>query len=112
MRTPMRPWRFLALGGALIGALLSAAPVGAQTRIVATTPPVVVIIVAIIGYRRSLQSRERTEQDRRMNVQTQEQADLPGDRVSQREDRRLAGMTAEDREWEQASLERNRESQQ
>jgi flagellar biosynthesis/type III secretory pathway M-ring protein FliF/YscJ len=73
---------------------------------------VVVIIVAIIGYRRSLQSRERTEQDRRMNVQTQEQADLPGDRVSQREDRRLAGMTAEDREWEQASLERNRESQQ
>jgi len=73
---------------------------------------VVVIIVAIIGYRRSLQSRERTEQDRRMNVQTQEQAVLPGDRVSQREDRRLAGMTAEDREWEQASLERNRESQQ
>lgn len=73
---------------------------------------VVVIIVAIIGYRRFLQSRERTEQDRRMNVQTQEQADLPGDQVSQREDRRLAGMTAEDREWEQASLERNRESQQ
>ena len=44
MRTPMRPWRFLALGGALIGALLSAAPVGAQTRIVATTPPVVVVV--------------------------------------------------------------------
>ncbi len=73
---------------------------------------VVAVVVAVIGYRRSLQSRERTEQDRRMNVQTQEQADLPGDRVSQHEDRRLAGMTAEDRDWEQASLERNRESQQ
>ncbi len=69
---------------------------------------VVAVVVAVIGYRRSLQSRERTEQDRRMNVQTQEQADLPGDRVSQREDRRLAGMTADDRDWEQASLERNR----
>jgi hypothetical protein len=47
-----------------------------------------------------------------MSVQAQGQADLPGDRISQREDRRLAGMTAEDREWEQASLQRHRESQQ
>ena len=73
---------------------------------------VVGIIVAIIAYRRSSQTRERTEQDRRMSVQAQEQTDLPGDRLSQREDRRLAGMTADDRDWEQASLERNRESQQ
>ncbi len=46
-----------------------------------------------------------------MNVQAQGQADLPGDRLSQREDRRLAGMTVADRAWEQASLERNRQSQ-
>jgi hypothetical protein len=44
MRTSMRPLRTLVLGSALIGALLSAAPVGAQTRIVATTPPVVVVV--------------------------------------------------------------------
>jgi hypothetical protein len=73
---------------------------------------VVGIVVAIIAYRRSSQTREHTEQDRRRSVQTQEQADLPGDRISQREDRRLAGMTAEDREWEQASLGRDRESPQ
>jgi hypothetical protein len=72
---------------------------------------VVGIIVAIIAYRRSSQTRDRTEQDRRMNVQAQGQADLPGDRLSQREDRRLAGMTVADRAWEQASLERNRQSQ-
>ena len=72
---------------------------------------VVGIIVAIIAYRRSSQTRERTEQDRRMSVQAQGQADLPGDRFSQREDRRVAGMTAEDLAWEQASLQRNRESQ-
>jgi flagellar biosynthesis/type III secretory pathway M-ring protein FliF/YscJ len=73
---------------------------------------VVVIIGAIIGYRRVVQTRERTDQDRRISVQAQDQAQLPGDRISQREDRRLAGMTAEDREWEQASLQRHRESQQ
>jgi hypothetical protein len=72
---------------------------------------VVGIIVAIIAYRRFSQTREHTQQDRRMSVQAQGQADLPGDRISQREDRRLTGMTAEDRAWEQASLERNRQSQ-
>jgi hypothetical protein len=72
---------------------------------------VVGIIVAIIAYRRFSQTREHTEQDRRISVQAQGQADLPGDRISQREDRRLAGMTVEDRAWEQASLERNRQSQ-
>jgi flagellar biosynthesis/type III secretory pathway M-ring protein FliF/YscJ len=73
---------------------------------------VLAIIVAIIGYRRSVGNRDRNAQDLRMSVQAQGQAQLPGDRISQREDRRLAGMTAEDREWEQASLQRHRESQQ
>ena len=73
---------------------------------------VLAIIVAIVGYRRSVGNRDRTAQDLRMSVQAQGQADLPGDRISQREDRRLAGMTAEDRAWEQASLQRHRESQQ
>lgn len=72
---------------------------------------VVGIIAAIIAYRRSSQTRDRTEQDSRMSVRAQGQADLPGDRLSQREDRRLAGMTVADRAWEQASLERNRQSQ-
>jgi membrane protein implicated in regulation of membrane protease activity len=71
---------------------------------------VVAVVVAVVAYLRSVRTRERSEQDRRRSVQTQEQADLPGDRISQREDRRLAGMTADDRDWEQASLERNRES--
>jgi membrane protein implicated in regulation of membrane protease activity len=73
---------------------------------------VLAIIAAIIGYRRFLQTRDRTDQDRRISVQAQEQAGLPGDRISQREDRRLAGMTADDRAWEQASLGRDRESPQ
>ena len=49
MRTPMRPLRTLALGGALSGAVLSAAPVGAQTLIVATTPPVVIVVGIDVG---------------------------------------------------------------
>jgi flagellar biosynthesis/type III secretory pathway M-ring protein FliF/YscJ len=73
---------------------------------------VVVLIVAVIVYRRFLRTRERTEQDRRISAQAQGQAQLPGDRISQREDRRLAGMTAEDQDWEQASLQRDREAQQ
>lgn len=72
---------------------------------------VLAIIVAIVVYRRSVGHRDRTAQDLRMSVQAQGQAQLPGDQISQREDRRLAGMTAEDLAWEQASLQRNRESQ-
>ena len=70
---------------------------------------VVGIIVAVIAYRRSVQARERGDQDRRVTVQARGQADLPGDQTSQREDRRLAGMSADDREWEQASLGRDRD---
>jgi hypothetical protein len=72
---------------------------------------VVAIIVAIVGYRWFSQSRARTEQDRRISVQAQDQAHLPGDWISQREDRRLAGMSAEDQAWEQASLQRHHASQ-
>jgi hypothetical protein len=71
---------------------------------------VVGIIVAIIVYRQVSQSRERAAQDQRIRVQGQEQAHLPGDWISQREDRRLAGMSAEDQAWEQASLQRHRAS--
>ena len=34
-----------------------------------------------------------------------------GEQTRQREERRLGGMTAEDRDWEQASLQRNRDRQ-
>ncbi len=72
---------------------------------------VVVIVVAVIVFLRFQRAQERTAQERRISVQANEQAQLPGDRVTQREDRRLAGMTAEDKAWEQASLQRNRESE-
>lgn len=72
---------------------------------------VVVIVVAVIMFLRFQRAQERIAQERRISVQANEQAQLPGDRVTQREDRRLAGMTAEDKAWEQASLQRNRESE-
>ena len=48
--------------------------------------------------------RKLMDEDARRAPSAEEQA-------SQREDRRLGGMTAEDREWEQASLQRDRERQ-
>jgi flagellar biosynthesis/type III secretory pathway M-ring protein FliF/YscJ len=72
---------------------------------------VVVIIVAVIAYRRSRRAQESRAQERRMSVQRQSAAHSPAEEISQREDRRLGGMSAEDREWEQASLQQNRETQ-
>src|SRR3712207_6296810 len=48
--------------------------------------------------------RQLIEEDERRGSSAAEQAD-------QREERRLGGMSAEDREWEQASLQRDRERQ-
>jgi hypothetical protein len=73
---------------------------------------VVVIVVAVIVSRRSVQTRDRREQARRITVQAQSQAHSPAEAISQREDRRLAGMSEDDRAWEQASLQRHRVSQQ
>lgn len=72
---------------------------------------VVVLVAAAFVYWRSLQTRVRQDQDHRMNVQAQGQALSAAAEISQREDRRLAGMATEDREWEQASLQRHRDSQ-
>lgn len=55
-------------------------------------------------------TRSRREQERRMRVQEQAGAHSAAEEISRREERRLSGMTAEDREWEQASLQRDRES--
>ena len=41
----------------------------------------------------------------------QSQASAAGEQTRQREERRLGGMTAEDRDWEQASQQRNRDRQ-
>jgi hypothetical protein len=46
-----------------------------------------------------------------MGAQEESRAQTPGDEISQREERRLTGMSAEDRDWEQASLQRNRDIQ-
>ena len=72
---------------------------------------VVVIVAIIIAYQRSRQSQVRQTRDLRMGAQEQSRAQSPGEEISQREERRLGGMSAEDREWEQASLQRNRDIQ-
>jgi len=72
---------------------------------------VVVIVAIIIAYQRSRQSQVRQTRDLRMGAQEQSRAQSPGEEISQREERRLTGMSAEDREWEQASLQRNRDIQ-
>ena len=72
---------------------------------------VVVIVAIIIAYQRSRQSQVRQTRDLRMGAQEQSRAQSPGEEISQRETRRLSGMSAEDREWEQASLQRNRDIQ-
>ena len=51
------------------------------------------------------------EQERRMTTQASERATSPEDEIGQREVRRLGGMSEEDRAWEQAALQRNRDSQ-
>ena len=48
---------------------------------------------------------------RKLMDEDERRASSAEEHVSQREDRRLGGMTAEDREWEQASQQRNRERQ-
>jgi FtsZ-interacting cell division protein ZipA len=72
---------------------------------------VVVIIAIIVAYQRSRQSQVRQTRDLRMGAQEESRAQSPGDEISQREERRLTGMSAEDLEWEQASLQRNRDIQ-
>ena len=72
---------------------------------------VVVIVAIIVAYQRSRKSQVRQSRDLRMGAQELGRAQSPGDEISQREDRRLTGMSAEDREWEQASLQRNRDLQ-
>ncbi len=72
---------------------------------------VAVVIVGAVLYWRSTQSRQQRDQDRRIDIQAENRAQSPAAAISQREDRRLAGMSTEDRAWEQASLERQRASQ-
>ena len=56
-------------------------------------------------------SPDRREQERRTAIQDQRQATSPAEEVSQRETRRLDGMSAEDRAWEQAALGRHQAAQ-
>jgi FtsZ-interacting cell division protein ZipA len=72
---------------------------------------VVVIIAIIVAFQRSRKSQVQQTRDLRMDAQELGRAQSPGEEISQREERRLTGMSAEDREWEQASLQRNRDSQ-
>jgi membrane protein implicated in regulation of membrane protease activity len=72
---------------------------------------VVVVLVAVFFYRRSLQTRKGQERNRQSTAQAENQARSSAENISQREDRRLAGMTVEDRAWEQTSLQRHRLAQ-
>jgi flagellar biosynthesis/type III secretory pathway M-ring protein FliF/YscJ len=69
----------------------------------------VLIVGAIIVYLRSRQAQVDRARESRMSVQELGRAQSPAEEISQREDRRLGGMSAEDRAWETASLERNRD---
>jgi len=72
---------------------------------------VVVIVAIVFAYQRTRQGQVRQARDLRMGTQERDRAQSPGEELSQREERRLTGMSAEDREWEQASLQRNRDIQ-
>jgi hypothetical protein len=72
---------------------------------------IVVIVAIFFAYQRSRQSQVRQSRDVRMGAQELGRAQSPGEEISQREERRLGAMSAEDREWEQASLQRNRDLQ-
>ena len=72
---------------------------------------VVVIVAIIVAFQRSKQGQVRQTRDLRMGAQERGGAHSPGEEISQREERRLSGMSAEDRDWEQASLQRNRDIQ-
>jgi 5-methylcytosine-specific restriction endonuclease McrA len=72
---------------------------------------VVVIVAIIVAYQRSRQNQVQQTRDLRMGAQEQGQAQSPSEEISQREERRLTGMSTEDRDWEQASLQRNRDIQ-
>jgi len=72
---------------------------------------VVVIVASIFAYQRSRQRQVRQTRDLRMGTQELGRAESPEEEISQREARRLTGMSAEERAWEQASLQRNRDIQ-
>jgi len=72
---------------------------------------VAIILVAIIATLRSRAHKDRMAQERRMREQAQGGTHSIAEDISTREDRRLAGMTAEDRAWEQASLHRHQAAQ-
>ena len=72
---------------------------------------IVVIVAIIVTYQRSRKSQVRETRDLRMGTQELGRAQSPEEEISQRENRRLTGMSAEDREWEQGSLQRNRDIQ-
>ena len=59
---------------------------------------------------RNLRTPRRREQEQRQADGERNRARTPEEEIDQREVRRLGGMSAEDRAWEQASLERNRDA--
>jgi hypothetical protein len=57
------------------------------------------------------ESPSHREETRRTAIDDQRRANSPEQEVTQRETRRLGGMSDEDQAWEQAALQRNRDAQ-
>ena len=70
---------------------------------------VVLVVIVVFAYLRSRRHQVSQTRELRMSAQEQGRAQSTAEEISQREDRRLGAMTAEDRAWETASLERHRE---
>jgi cbb3-type cytochrome oxidase subunit 3 len=70
---------------------------------------IVLVGVVVFAYLRSRRHQVSQTRELRMSAQEQGRAQSSAEEISQREDRRLGAMTAEDRAWETASLERHRE---
>ena len=68
-----------------------------------------------MGIRMQLTSLFRSpsdrEHDRQSAIVEQGRAGSPEEEANRRETQRLAGMSSEDREWEQAALQRHRDAQ-
>jgi flagellar biosynthesis/type III secretory pathway M-ring protein FliF/YscJ len=70
---------------------------------------VVVVILAVVGI--LLFMRSRNAEATRRDDERREQSRPGPAHIQDREDARLANMSAEDRDWETATLQRNRENE-
>jgi len=71
---------------------------------------IVLVVLAVVGILLLL-NRNRNASTRRIDIERQARLPRGPDYAKDREDSRLANMSAEDRDWETASLLRNQANQ-